>query len=157
MTENKGRQPASNRPRKNRQATKPAKLVQAGVHDCTIPHPRSSVGIRIRCGTLTIRKDENGCHMSWAIGAMEPTTEYWFPTRPVASCKPNNALNPSIVLSRIYDLELDLSISILAAKNCKYLKKIDPDQDREDNFVRFATYPLVLWFRQHRRLIFIEN
>lgn len=55
----------------------------------------------MRCGTLTMRKEEKGCHASCAMGAMEPTREYWLPVRLVASCSPKVAPYPSTVLSKI--------------------------------------------------------
>lgn len=76
MTEKSGRHPASKSPRKKRAAMRPEKLWHAAMQACAIPHPRTRIGIRMRCGTLTIRIDENGCHASCAIGAMLPRVLY---------------------------------------------------------------------------------
>jgi hypothetical protein len=81
MTLKRGRHPASNRPKKKRVASNPEYLWHAAIAACAMPHPRTRHGIRMRCGTLTIRMDEKGCHANCAMGAMLPTNEYWFPTR----------------------------------------------------------------------------
>ena len=92
MIENNGRHPASKIPRKKRLTSRLVKLRHAGVRVCAIPQPSTSTGMRMRCGTLTMRMDEKGCHSSWATGAMEPTMEYWFPVRLVSSRRPKMAL-----------------------------------------------------------------
>ena len=38
-----------------------------------------------------MRMEEKGCHASWAIGAMDPTKEYWLPVRLVSVCNPKIA------------------------------------------------------------------
>jgi hypothetical protein len=64
MTLKSGRQPASNSPRKNLVVRRPEKLWHPAIAVCAIPHPSTSDGINIRCGTLTIRIEEKGCHAS---------------------------------------------------------------------------------------------
>lgn len=73
---NSGKQPASKRPRKKRQAIIDLKSWHRQVNVSAIPHPRINEGIRIRCGTLTMSQAENGCHPNCAIGAMDPRREY---------------------------------------------------------------------------------
>lgn len=72
------------------------------MHAWAIPQPKTSVGIRIRWGTLTIRNEEKGCQHSCAIGAIDPTSEYWLPVRWVSSFIPKVAPYPRTVLSRIW-------------------------------------------------------
>jgi hypothetical protein len=67
-----------------------------------MPHPRTIAGINIRWGTLTMRMEEKGCHASCAIGAIEPTREYWLPLRPVSFCRPKIEPYPRTDLSRIW-------------------------------------------------------
>lgn len=89
--EKSGRQPASKRPKKNLAASKSPNELHAAMADCAMPQPRTRHGMRMRWGTLTIRTEENGCHASWAMGAMEPTREYWLPVRLVSSWRPKRA------------------------------------------------------------------
>lgn len=92
--------PASKSPRKNRHASSPAKLWHAAMHVSARPHPRISVGMRIRCGTLTISQAEKGCQASWAMGAMEPMREYSCPERFASSWRSKTAPVPRTALSR---------------------------------------------------------
>lgn len=85
MMVNSGMQPASNRPRKKRQASRPAKSSQAAMQVSAMPQPRMRLGMRMRWGTLTMRKAEKGCQASWAMGAMVPMSENWLPSRPASS------------------------------------------------------------------------
>lgn len=56
----------------------------------------------MRCGTLTIRTAEMGWKDSWAMGAMLPTREYWFPCKPVSFWRPKIDPYPRTDLSRIW-------------------------------------------------------
>lgn len=95
----RGMQPASKRPRKNRAAINPPKLLHAAMHVQAIPHPRTNVGINIRGRTLTINQAENGCHASCAMGEIDPTREYWDPVRPVSSWRPKTDDVPRTALA----------------------------------------------------------
>ena len=56
-----------------------------------------------------MRNDENGCHASCAIGAIEPRKEYSLPVRFVSFSRPKVAAYPRTDLSRIYDNVLALN------------------------------------------------
>jgi hypothetical protein len=48
-----------------------------------------------------MRIEEKGCQASCAMGAIEPTSEYWLPLRPVSFCRPKIEPYPRTDLSRI--------------------------------------------------------
>jgi hypothetical protein len=76
MTPKRGRHAPSNNPRKKRVARSPEYEWHAAIAAWATPHPRTRAGMRMRCGTLTIRTAEMGWKASWAMGAMDPTSEY---------------------------------------------------------------------------------
>jgi len=95
----------------------------------------------IRCGTLTMRIEEKGCHANCAMGAIEPTREYWFPLRPVSSWRPKIEAYPSTDLSRI----LKISKNVFEARRRRYLKEVDIDKNCQDDSICLPSDPFVLF------------
>lgn len=107
------------------------------MHVCANPQPKINAGIRIRCGTFTIKTDENGCHASCAIGAIDPTKEYSLPFSFVSSRSPNNAPYPRTDLSKIYDVLAWLAMTLLSSVT--NLQEVYPNQNREHDLISLAT------------------
>lgn len=68
---------------------KEAKFVHADMMASEEPQRRIAEEITLPLGNLTRRKAAKGCIMSWARYSMDPSHEYWSPTRCASSARPN--------------------------------------------------------------------
>ena len=66
-----------------------------------MPQPKTRVGMRMRGGTLTMRKLEKGCHANCAMEEIDATRENCVPVRPTSSLRWKSAAVPKTALSNI--------------------------------------------------------
>ena len=97
--EKRGILAASNRPRRNRVASKLPTPFDAAMHAAEVPQQKTKMVMRILGSKRTMMKAENGCQARVAIEVMDEAKEYSCFWSPKSFDKPNALPYPKTVLS----------------------------------------------------------